>query len=104
MTEKLKRTSNACINNYSGIQIVEYNEIGKNCETKMEHNTTLIDNSILQSDSNTQIDKCPLKGIKQAAKRAIASTWDVPPAPAVSGLEEGVDSQCIIVEAEVHDY
>ena len=98
------KNNKQCINNYSGIQTVECNEIGKNCETKMEYSTTLKDNSILQSDSNTQIDKCPLKDIKPADKGTIASTWDVPPAPAVSGLEEGFDSQCIIVKAEVHDY
>ena len=90
-----------CINNYSGIQIVECNEISKNCETKMEHITTLKENSILQSNSNAQINNCTLKDVKQANEGA--STRDVPPVPAVSALEEGVGSQYIVVKAEVHD-
>lgn len=88
-----------CINNYSGIQMAACNEIGKNFKTKTENSTSLEENSIPQSDSNAQINGSSLKGIKQANKGA--STRQL---PAVSGLEEGVGSQCIIVKAEVHDY
>ena len=105
-----------CINNHSGIEIAEYSEIGKNGETEIEQSTILKENSIPKSNSNTEISSHPLakSDIKQASKEAmeipLSNNMDqckqeVPPFPADSGEHEGViDSQCIIVEAEVHNY
>ena len=93
------KNNKQCINNYSGVQLAACNEIGKYFKTKTEKSITLEESSILQSDSNAQINSYPLEDTKQANKGA-----RIREVPAVSGLEEGVGSQCIIVKAEVHDY
>ena len=47
-----------CINNYSGIEMEEYNKIG-NHDTEMEHSTVLTETSIPIPNSNALITKYP---------------------------------------------
>ena len=79
----------------------------------IEHSSTILaENSIPKLYSNLQIN-C-YSDIKQAKVEAMEmtqsddkdqSSQDVPPFPAGSGQqEEGYGSQCITVEAEIHDY
>ena len=102
-----------CINNYSGIEIVdsECNNTSTNPESEMEHIIILKENSIPKPHSNPQINNN--SNIDQAKEEAMEiprsdnmdqSSQEVPPLPAASGEQERVGSHCIIVEAEIHDY
>lgn len=73
------------VENYTNKQYYsdpECNTSGHSCETEMEYNTIRKRNSIPNPSSNLQVCNVQSNNVEQ----------------------EKVDSQCIIVEAEVHNY
>ena len=100
-----------CINNYSGIEIVdsECNNTSTNPECEVEHVIILKGNSIPKPHSNPQIhngsDLDKEEGMEMPRSDNMDhSSEEAAPLPAASGEQEGVGSHCIILEAEIHDY
>ena len=96
-----------CINNSSGIEIVdsECNNTSTNPESEMEHVIILKENSIPkpQINNGSDLDKEEAMEIPRSDNMD-QSSEEAAPLPAASGEQEGVGSHCVIVEAEIHDY
>jgi hypothetical protein len=97
-TAKETKQNEQCTNNYSGAEVVACNEIDKILKSEFVNGSTLEEKSTpqIECSSNAQIDSYLPKEIKSANEGG--GIYDV------SSVSVGTGSQCIIVNAEVHDY